>query len=141
MSLSHGQAAAMVDLVRAELERREAAAAVAVVDTHGELVAFLRVDGCKLPSISIAINKAFTAAREQIATSELGARSREEGFPMTNFGDPRYVSWGGGIPLVRDGQVIGGIGVSGLPEREDIELALLAAATISEEPTEGLADG
>lgn len=141
MSLSHRQAAAMVDLVRAELERREAAAAVAVVDTHGELVAFLRVDGCKLPSISIAINKAFTAAREQIATSELGARSREEGFPMTNFGDPRYVSWGGGIPLVRDGQVIGGIGVSGLPERADIELAMLAAATISEEPTEGPADG
>lgn len=140
MSLSHTLAAAIVDLVRSELERREAAAAVAVVDAHGELVAFLRVDGCRLPSISIAINKAFTAAREQIATSELGARSKEEGFPMTNFGDPRYVSWGGGVPLVRDGRVIGGIGVSGLPEHEDVELATLAARTISRAPSEAPTD-
>lgn len=131
MSISHEEAARIVDLVRAELERRKSGAAVAVVDANGELIAFLRVDGCRLPSITIAINKAFTAAREQIPTSELGARSREEGFPMSNFGDPRYVSWGGGVPLVRDGGVIGGIGVSGLPERDDIELATLAAETIS----------
>ncbi len=131
MSISHKEAAQLVDLVAAELERREAAAAVAVVDSHGELVAFLRTDGCRLPSITIAINKAFTAAREQIATLELGARSREEGFPMTNFGDSRYVSWGGGMPLVREGTVIGGVGVSGLPEHEDVELATLAAQAIS----------
>ena len=127
MTLSHTEAIGVVDLVRQELERRGAGAAVAVVDAHGELLAFLRTDGCRLSSITIAINKAFTAAREQIATAELGRRSREEGFPMTNFGDPRFVSWGGGVPVIKDGATVGAIGVSGLPEHVDIELATMAA--------------
>ena len=44
---------------------------------------------------------------------------------MTNFGELRYVSWGGGFPLIADGAVVGGVGVSGLPEAVDMELALL----------------
>jgi glc operon protein GlcG len=127
MTLSHTEAMSAIDLVRQELETRRAGAAVAVVDAHGELVAFLRTDGCRLSSITIATNKAFTAAREQIATAELGRRSREEGFPMSNFGDPRFVSWGGGVPIVRDGATVGAVGVSGLPEELDIELATMAA--------------
>jgi glc operon protein GlcG len=125
--LSHADALRLIDAVRTELESRRVGAAVAVVDAHGELVAFVRTDGCRLPSITIAINKAFTAARERIPTAELGARSRTEGFPMSNFGDPRFVSWGGGVPLLVDGELVGAIGVSGLPEHEDVELAVMAA--------------
>lgn len=106
-------------------------AAVAVVDAHGELVAFLRTDGCRLPSITIAINKAFTAAREGIESAVLGERSRTEGFPLTNFGEPRYVGWGGGVPIVVDGAVIGAIGVSGLPEADDVELARWAVTGLA----------
>ncbi|HEY5652377.1 MAG TPA: heme-binding protein, partial [Acidimicrobiia bacterium] len=130
MPLTHTEAAGVIEVARSELERRSMGAAIAVVDAHGELMAFLRTDGCRLPSITIAINKAFTAAREQIETAELGRRSREEGFPMTNFGDARYVSWGGGVPLLRNGETIGAIGVSGLPEHEDIEIARRSAASI-----------
>jgi glc operon protein GlcG len=130
MILSHRDALHCVDLVRRELETRGVGAAVAVVDAHGELLAFLRTDGCRLSSITIAINKAFTAAREQIATAELGRRSREEGFPMSNFGDPRFVSWGGGVPIVRDGVTAGAVGVSGLPEDLDVELATMAAVSL-----------
>lgn len=107
-------------------------AAVAVVDAHGELVAFLRTDGCGLPSIDIAVHKAFTAARERVESSVLGERSRAEEFPITNFGDPRYVGWGGGVPIVADGAVIGAIGVSGLPEADDVELARWAVAGIAQ---------
>jgi glc operon protein GlcG len=46
---------------------------------------------------------------------------------MTNFGDLRYTGWGGGVPLVVEGQVVGAVGVSGLPEEEDMVLAQLAA--------------
>jgi glc operon protein GlcG len=130
MPLTHTEAAGVIEVARSELERRSMGAAIAVVDAHGELMAFLRTDGCRLPSITIAINKAFTAAREQIETAELGRRSREEGFPMTNFGDARYVSWGGGVPLLHNGETIGAIGVSGLPEHEDIEIARRSAASI-----------
>jgi glc operon protein GlcG len=52
---------------------------------------------------------------------------------MTNFGDLRYTAWGGGVPIVYQGQVVGGVGVSGLPEEEDIVLARAGAAVIGAE--------
>jgi glc operon protein GlcG len=125
--LSHTDAARVVDAIRAELERQGKGAAIAITDAHGELLAFLRTDGCKLPSISIAINKAFTAARERQESAAIGQSSREKGFPMTNFGDPRYTAWGGGVPIVSQGVVVGGVGVSGLPEAEDMVLARMGA--------------
>jgi glc operon protein GlcG len=103
-------------------------AAVAVADPHGELVAFIRTDGCPLPSIEIALHKAYTAAREGIESGALGERSRTEGFPLTNYGDLRYVGWGGGVPIVVGGAVIGAIGISGLPEAVDVEIARWAVA-------------
>jgi glc operon protein GlcG len=131
--VGHRQARELMTRIGERLEAGGLGAAVAVVDAHGELVAFLRTDGCRLPSITIAINKAFTAAREAVESSVLGERSRTEGFPLTNFGDPRYVGWGGGVPIVVDGAAIGAIGVSGLPEAEDVELARWAVASLAAE--------
>jgi glc operon protein GlcG len=119
----------LVAMIADRLDAQGAGAAVAVVDPHGELIAFLRTDGCRLASINIAIHKAFTAAREGVESSVLGERSRTEGFPITNFGDPRYVGWGGGVPIVVAGDVIGAIGVSGLPEDADVEVARWAAGS------------
>ena len=129
--IGHAEARALIGMVADKLEADGQGAAVAVVDSHGELVAFLRTDGCPLSSITIAINKAFTAARERVESGALGERSRNEGFPLTNFGDPRYVGWGGGVPIIVDDHVIGAIGVSGLPESADVELARWAAARIT----------
>lgn len=128
--LSHADAQRIIDTIRAELERDQRGAAVAVVDMHGELLAFLRTDGCKLPSITIAINKAFTAAREQRESSAIGESSRAKAWPMTNFGDPRYTAWGGGVPIRYQGQLVGAVGVSGLPEADDIVLAQLGATVV-----------
>jgi glc operon protein GlcG len=124
-NLSHSDALKIVAAIQAELEKQNKAAAIAVADSHGELIAFLRLDGCKLPSLNIAINKAFTAAREVAESKVVGQRSREEGFPMTNFGDLRYTAWGGGVPIFYQGQVIGAVGVSGIPEAEDMAMAQL----------------
>ncbi len=129
--LSHAEALKIISAVQAELEQSYRGAAIAVVDAQGELLAFLRADGCKLPSINIAINKAFTAAREQKESRAVGDSSRANGFPMTNFGDLRYNAWGGGVPIVYQGQVVGAVGVSGLPEEEDILLARIGAAVIA----------
>ena len=126
------EARALIAMIVDRLEAQGGRAAVAVVDPHGELVAFLRTDGCGLASINIAIHKAFTAAREGVESSVLGERSRTEGFPITNFGDPRYVGWGGGVPIIVAGDVIGAVGVSGLPEAADIELARWAAASLAD---------
>jgi glc operon protein GlcG len=129
--LSHRDALRILAAIQAELEKQHKGAAVAVVDAHGELMAFLRTDGCRLPSINIALNKAFTAAREQKASKAIGQASRDEGFPMTNFGDLRYTAWGGGVPLTYEGQVVGAVGVSGLPEDEDMALATLGAEVLA----------
>ena len=128
--LSHGDALRIVGAIQAELDKGGKGAAIAVCDAQGELIAFLRTDGCKLPSILIAINKAYTAAREKRESKVVGLKSKEEGFPMTNFGDLRYTAWGGGVPVVYQGQVVGGIGVSGLPEEEDMVLARMGASLI-----------
>jgi glc operon protein GlcG len=130
--IGSAEARALVAMIGDRLDAAGQDAAVALVDRHGELVAFLRTDGCGLASITIAINKAFTAARERVESGALGERSRTEGFPMTNFGDPRYLGWGGGVPIIVAGEVIGAIGVSGLPEEADVELARWAAASLAD---------
>jgi glc operon protein GlcG len=130
--LSLHDAQKILAAIVAELERRGRGAAVAVADHHGELIAFARTDGCPLPSIQIAINKAFTAARERRPSRAVGDSSRVEGFPMTNFGDPRYVGWGGGVPIVHERRAIGAVGVSGLPEEEDMALAEIGLQALTQ---------
>jgi glc operon protein GlcG len=130
-NLSHTDALKVIAPIQAKLEKENKGAAVAVTDAHGELIAFLRTDGCPLASINNAINKAFTASRERKPSRAVGEASRNEGHPLTNFGDPRYIGWGGGVPITSKGRVIGAVGVSGLPEAEDMELAQLGANIIS----------
>lgn len=131
VNLGHAEAMKIIEMLRQELDKENKGAAVAVVDAHGELIAFLKTDGCRLSSINIAINKAFTAARERQESKAVGNSSREQPFPMTNYGDLRYTAWGGGVPILFNGEVIGAIGVSGLPEAEDMVLARMGAALIS----------
>jgi glc operon protein GlcG len=127
-ALSHSDALAMVQAVERRLTEKGLGAAVAVVDSHGEVMALLRTDGCRLSCVNVAVNKAYTAARERGTSKALGEAAKREGFPVTNFGELRYVTWGGGVPVVApDGEVIGAVGVSGLPEADDIELAEMAA--------------
>lgn len=129
--ISHLDAQRLLTVAQNELDRLALGAAVAVVDAHGELVAFVRTDGCPLPSINNAINKAYTAARERKPSRAIGDASRSEGFAITNFGDLRYTGWGGGVPIEVDGEVVGAIGVSGLPEADDIVIATRAASALT----------
>lgn len=129
--LSHADAMRLIEGVRSELERDGLGATVVVADAHGELIALLRTDGCPLPSITNACNKAFTAARERTESANIGKKSRTDGFALTNFGDLRYTGWGGGVPLVIEGHVVGAIGISGLPEESDIRLARQAAELLT----------
>jgi glc operon protein GlcG len=128
--LSHKDAARIVAAIQKRLEQQKKGAAIAVCDAHGELLAFLRTDGCKLPSITIAMNKAFTAAREGKNSWDIGQSSKDKNWPMTNFGDTRYTAWGGGVTIVYKGQIVGAVGVSGLPEEEDMVLAKMGAALV-----------
>jgi glc operon protein GlcG len=131
-TLSHRDALKIMAPIQAALEKDNKGAAVAVADEHGELIALLRTDGCPLASIQNAINKAFTAARERKESADVGESSRTHAWPLTNFGDLRYIGWGGGVPITYQGVVVGAVGVSGLPENEDIALARIGAAALVE---------
>jgi glc operon protein GlcG len=131
-SLGHHEAALATDAIREELARTGRAAVIGVADAYGELISLVRLDGAPPASILIAANKAWTAARERRPTREIGqaAREAETGFDMAYYGDRRYVGWGGGVPVVVDGVVVGSVAVSGLPEADDMELAAIGVAAI-----------
>jgi glc operon protein GlcG len=121
-----------IDVILAELRKRAMPAVITVADDHGELIALMRMDGAPLSSIAIAMNKAYTAARERKPSHEIGraARHPETGFDIAYFGDRRFIGWGGGVPVVMGGAVVGAVAVSGAPEAVDMELAALGAAAI-----------
>jgi glc operon protein GlcG len=135
-TIDYAEAKAIVDAIVDKLLQSKKAAVIAVADTHGELIAFARMDGAPISSIRIAANKAWTAARERKPTKEIGDKARhpEKGFDIAYFGDSRFVGWGGGIPVWRDNEVVGAIAVSGLSSEEDIELATFAAGMVANPP-------
>jgi len=77
LSLGHAEAQLAIQSIQAELLQRGKTAVIAVADAHGELIGLLRMDGAPLPSILIASNKAWTAARERKASWELGQAAHD----------------------------------------------------------------
>ena len=129
--LGEKEAALAMATIREELGKRGKAAVLAVVDSHGELLSLMRMDGAPVQSVLVVMNKALTAARERSATGELGKRFKENGWQMANS-DPRFTGWDGGLPVLHSGQVVGAVAVSGLSQEEDAEIARIGAARIVE---------
>jgi uncharacterized protein GlcG (DUF336 family) len=98
---------------------------IAVVDAGANLVAFERMDGAWLGSIDIAQNKAFTARAFDIETTKLAdlSQPKEQFFGIQNSNHGRVMIFAGGIPLKRDGVVVGAIGVSGGMGEQDQAVA------------------
>lgn len=101
--------------------------AISVCDRDGNLKAFLRMDGAALLSVGIAQDKAYTAASYGLPTGQWMAELRGDealltGIPHT----PRFVVFGGGFPVVADGGVIAGLGVSGGSVDQDEQIGTVA---------------
>jgi uncharacterized protein GlcG (DUF336 family) len=94
---------------------------IAITDEGGNLIAFERMDGGKVTSSLIAIDKSFTASAAKKATHEYGAAS-QPGSPAYGIGSAiggRLMVVGGGLPVIVEGEVVGGIGVSsGTPDQD-----------------------
>jgi uncharacterized protein GlcG (DUF336 family) len=107
---------------------------VAVVDSGGNLKAFLRMDGAEIAGPTLALDKAYTAVATRTATHEL-AGFTQPGQPLfglhTGAGG-RYVIYGGGIPIVFEDEIVGAIGVSGAAAVEqDVECATAGSQMFS----------
>jgi uncharacterized protein GlcG (DUF336 family) len=102
---------------------------LAAVDSGGHLVAFLRMDGAPWIGVEVAIGKAYTAAAYGVPTSEKAQRAREL-IPFTSaviaLHHGRYVPQDGGMPVLAEGRLVGGLGASGGTGAQDERVLRIA---------------
>jgi uncharacterized protein GlcG (DUF336 family) len=98
---------------------------IAIVDEGGNLIAFHRMDNGRIAGIDIAINKAWTSVALQMPTANLASAALPGGpsFGINTTNQVRIVILGGGVPLLYNNRVVGGIGVSGATSAQDIVVA------------------
>jgi uncharacterized protein GlcG (DUF336 family) len=106
---------------------------IAVVDAGGNLVAFERMDGAWLGSIDIAQKKAWTSRAFDIDTKTLSTLTQPGGdfYGLHVSNNGKVMIFAGGVPLKRNGVVIGGVGVSGGAGKQDHAVAEAAAKECS----------
>jgi uncharacterized protein GlcG (DUF336 family) len=105
---------------------------IAVADAGGNLVAHVRMDNAWLGSVDISIKKAFTSRAFDIATEDLAEHSQsgKQFFGIHASNDGKIMIFAGGIPLKKNGKVIGAIGVSGGSGEQDHAVAEAGAAAL-----------
>jgi len=104
----------------------------AIVDESGVLKALSRMDGAPLLSVQVAQDKAYTAAGFGFPTDGWHEFIKDDP-PLAagaTAGIDRLVIFGGGYPITLDGQIIGGVGVSGGHYSQDMEVAKAALAVV-----------
>ncbi len=120
---------AMIDDYNKDPNRRKVD--MAVVDDAGNLLAYARMDRCLRPTF--AIRKAYTSAVRSMDTVAFAEQLSAQGRSLESFGDPQLIALAGGVAVIKDGAVVGAIGVGGLPsglDDEAIAKAGLAALNI-----------
>ncbi len=128
ISLQHAQAA--IQAAVSEANKRGWQLNIAVVDSGANLVAFSRMDGAQIGSISIAEHKARTAVKYRRPTKvfEDGVQKADLKY-LLSLDD--VIASRGGIPLIEDGKIIGAIGCSGGTGSQDEVVCTSGAATIN----------
>src|SRR6202008_1324831 len=129
-SISSELAQKMVDRAVAKARELGVSENVVILDDGGNLKAFSRMDGAPIPTIEMAQNKAYTAL--------LGVSTQDffnfiQGDPSLLAGIPtlsRVAAYGGGFPVMIDGEVVGAIGVSGGTVQNDVDCAKAALALV-----------
>ncbi len=103
---------------------------IAVADTGGNLVAHVRMDGAWIGSIDISQKKAYTSRAFDIATKDLAEHSQSgnQFFGIHASNNGKIMIFAGGVPLKKDEQVVGAVGVSGGSGEQDHAVAEAAAA-------------
>src|SRR5262245_50954195 len=132
ISLTLEDAKRMLSAAEAEAASLGIPYCVAVVDAGGHLVAFLRQDGALIGSVDLAIDKAATARFFDKRTSDLATLAQSGkplfGIQVSNAG--KVVIFGGGVPVVLDGTIVGAVGASAGTVEQDTAVAEAAIAAL-----------
>ncbi|MCS5656646.1 MAG: heme-binding protein [SAR202 cluster bacterium] len=131
LSLDQAQAAitAMIADHNKDSSRRKVD--MAVVDDAGNLLAYARMDRCLRPTF--ALRKAYTSAVRGMDTLAFSEQLNSTGRSLESFGDSQLIALPGGVVVLKDGAVVGAIGVGGLPsgiDDQSIAQAGLAAMNV-----------
>ncbi len=131
--LTHAGARAIIEA--AEIKAREIGVpqCIAVVDEGGHLLAFSRMDGGKISSVKVAITKAVSAATRRSVTGPMPSSEDPNvllsiGLPLAT--DLTVTPIRGGVPIMLDSQVLGGVGVSSGTEQQDVDVAYAGIAAL-----------
>lgn len=132
-ALSLPMAKKMADAAQVHAEKNNLKIAIAIMDSHGNLKYYHRMDGNNFVSVRMSQLKALTAASIPISTKALAERNA--GIPNGPYlGVPGIVLLEGGLPIItKDGQHIGSIGISGANPQLDGEVAQAALDAIASE--------
>ena len=116
------EAKVLTEKIEKEAERRGKKAVIAVCNEQGNPVSVHVMDGAFLVSFNVAVKKAYTAAALKMSTMELSSlvKPGETFYGLQN--DEKLMIIGGGVPLKRNGKVVGGLGISGGTGEEDHSL-------------------
>jgi uncharacterized protein GlcG (DUF336 family) len=132
--VTHERALQMIQVVIAEAP---SPVSVVVVDTHGEVVASVHMDGAARDTYENARRKAYTAARSDVPSSgALGDKVAGQPTELQSF-DPQFSFFRGGVAAFDGERRVGAVGVSGLPGPEDEALALSAILAAGYAPAPG----
>ena len=120
----------MTNAVEVAARDMHVALSVAVVDAGDQLVGFARMDGADLVSIDLARNKAFSALMNRMPTRDLApvVQPGTEFYGYDSLAGGRMIVFAGGMPLERNGVLVGAVGVSGGSSDEDQRAADAAVA-------------
>jgi uncharacterized protein GlcG (DUF336 family) len=139
MSITLAEAKKIIEAARKRAEEMNAKMSFAVVDSSGHLVLVERMDGAAWITVDIAIAKAYTA----VAFRLIGERFTDTGQIGAYFADTpsflialsisshgKIIGRGGGVPIIKDGKIIGGLGISGGTSQQDHECCLAGLASL-----------
>lgn len=124
------QARAVIAAAEAEAVHQNFNVAIAVVDTAGNLVAFVKRDNSQNSSVQIAQDKAFTAAMFKRPSKALQDTVAQGGAGLRVLGLNGVTPVEGGLPLLVDGLIVGAVGVSGVTSEQDSLIASVGAAAL-----------
>ena len=115
--------AAMTAMIKEASKEPDRPLAFAIVDDHGSLLSYAHMDGCPLIPKQIAPKKAYTSAGMGVDSGAFGEMLKSGGMSATDLADPNVVGMQGGLAIVHNGAILGGIGVSGRLSQEDEDVA------------------
>jgi len=121
-----------ISAARAKAEEIGVAMAIAIVNEAGILIGLIRMDNSELVAIPIAQDKAYTALVNRMSTQELGEQCQPGGplYGIQNNLGGRMVIFPGGVPVWREGKLIGAVGASGGTVEQDHLCATAGASAV-----------